>query len=325
MPWRQGSERVRYFQSPQRRERYPVGMQGLIVSVHPIVLAVPGRVVALELRVTAPANGSNLPIILLSHGHGPSHFVSSLYGYAPLANAFAARGFAVIQPTHLDAKLLGLRETDHPDAPLFPRSRAEDMHRILDGLDAIEAAAPMIAGRLDRARVAVVGHSMGGHTASVLLGARHPELEGLAEPRIKAGVILAGVGRGDALTAHAAEHYPFFRTIDFSTMTTPALVVTGDADASAHLTTAGPAWHADPFVLAPAPKTLLTLFGAKHGLGGVAGYDLAETDDADPARVAVVQDVTAAYLRGVLDADDRAWADAQRSLTIGRIESKPGR
>ena len=105
-------------------------------------------------------------------------------------------------------------------------------------------------------------------------------------------------------------------------MATPALVVSGDADASPHLTTAGPAWHADPFVLAPAPKTLLTLFGAKHGLGGVAGYDLAETDDADPARVAVVQDVTAAYLRSVLDADGRAWADAQRSLTIGRIDSK---
>ena len=61
---------------------------------------------------------------------------------------------------------------------------------------------------------------------------------------------------------------------------------------------------------------------AKHGLGGVAGYDLAETDDADPARVAVVQDVTAAYLRSVLDADGRAWADARRSLTIGRIDSK---
>jgi hypothetical protein len=48
----------------------------------------------------------------------------------------------------------------------------------------------------------------------------------------------------------------------------------------------------------------------------------AETDDADPARVAVVQDVTAAYLRSVLDGDGRAWADAQRSLTIGRIDSK---
>jgi predicted dienelactone hydrolase len=322
MTWRQGRERVRFLQSPHRRERYPVGMQSLIVSIHPIVLAVPGRAVDLELRVTAPTEGSNLPIILLSHGHGPSHFVSSLYGYAPLANAYAARGFAVIQPTHLDANLLGLRETDHPDAPLFPRSRAEDMHRILDGLDAIEAAAPMIAGRLDRARVAVVGHSMGGHTASVLLGAHHPEFRDLAEPRIKAGVILAGVGRGDAVSPYAAEHYPFFRTIDFSTMTAPALVVTGDADASPHLTTAGPAWHADPFVLAPSPKTLLTLFGAKHGLGGVAGYDLAETDDADPARVAVVQELTTAYLRSVLDADSRAWADAQRSLTIGRIDSK---
>jgi hypothetical protein len=38
----------------------------------------------------------------------------------------------------------------------------------------------------------------------------------------------------------------------------------------------------------------LTPIGGKHGLGGLAGYDLAETDDADPARVAVVQHVTAA-------------------------------
>ena len=35
----------------------------------------------------------------------------------------------------------------------------------------------------------------------------------------------------------------------------------------------------DPYALAPAPKSLLTVFGAEHGLGGIAGYDLAETTD----------------------------------------------
>ena len=73
---------------------------------------------------------------------------------------------------------------------------------------------------------------MGGHTASVLLGARHKDPHGgtevnLAEHRIKAGVLLAAPGIGDALSKHAAEHYSFFSTIDFSKMTTPALVVAG--------------------------------------------------------------------------------------------------
>ena len=193
----------------------------------------PAAPVDLQVRVSAPATGSGLPVILLSHGHGPSNHLSSLNGYAPLANFWAAHGFAVIQPTHLDSATLGLREADDPEAPLYWRSRARDMTRILDQLDVIEAAVPQLPGRLDRSRVAVAGHSMGGHTASLLLGARLTDPRdgadvNLAEPRITAGVLLAAPGRGgDALNEFAAEHYSFFSTVDFSAMTTPALVVAG--------------------------------------------------------------------------------------------------
>jgi predicted dienelactone hydrolase len=45
----------------------------------------------------------------------------------------------VIQPTHLDSTALGLRDMDLPDAPLFWRDRATDMHYILDHLDELEA------------------------------------------------------------------------------------------------------------------------------------------------------------------------------------------
>src|SRR5690606_8097504 len=263
---------------------------------------------------------------------GPSNYVSSLYGYAPLANYFAAHGFVVIQPTHLDSKTLPFRGSDHPEAPLFWRSRAEDMTRILDQLDAIEGAVAALAGRLDRGKVAVLGHPMGGHTASVLLGARHKEPNDgaevrLTEPRIKAGVLLAAPGRGDALSEYTAENYPFFSSIDFSTMTAPTLVVAGDKDHSTLLTTAGAAWHADPYVLSPSPKSLLNLFDAEHGLGGVAGYDLAETTDDSPARVAAVQRLAWAYLRSQLVPGDPAWTDAQEALgdgagALGRVESK---
>ncbi|MFF3580876.1 alpha/beta hydrolase family protein [Streptomyces mirabilis] len=303
-----------------------------VLSVSPVVLPAPGRAVDLEVRVSAPVTGSDLPVILLSHGQGYSNHLSSLNGYAPLANFWAARGFVVIQPTHLSSSTLSL-DPATPGGPLHWRSRAEDMTRILDRLDVIEAAVPQLLGRLDHDKVAVAGHSMGGHTASLLLGARLTDPDdgtevNLAEPRIKAGVLLAAPGRGgDAVTEFVAENYSFFSTMDFSKMTTPTLVVAGDKDASTHLTVRGPDWHADPYFLSPGPKSLLTLFDAEHGLGGVSGYDVAETTDENPERVAAVQRLTWAYLRTELHPGDSAWQAARDALTadpdpLGRVESK---
>jgi fermentation-respiration switch protein FrsA (DUF1100 family) len=303
-----------------------------VISYTPVVLSPSGRPVDLELRVSMPASGGDLPTILLSHGHGPSNYVSSFYGYGPLVDFYAAHGFAVIQPTHLDSATLGLRAADHPEAPLYWRSRAEDMSFILDHLNDIEAAVPQLSGRLDRSKVAVVGHSMGGHTASVLLGARFDDPNDgstvdLVEPRIKAGVILAGPGSGDRLAPPAATSYPVLRTTDFSTMSAPALIVRGDADDLTHLTLYGPAWLEDPYKLAPAPKSQLVLFGGEHGLGGISAYDAAETTDENPARVALVQHVTCAYLRSALNTDDTAWQEAVDNLAdtpepLGRVETR---
>ncbi|MCX4238504.1 alpha/beta hydrolase family protein [Streptomyces ortus] len=304
-----------------------------VLSYSPVVLSVPGRPVDLRVRVSAPATGTGLPVILLSHGHGGSNHLSSLHGYAPLADFWAARGFMVLQPTHLSSRMLSDVLAGAPGGPFFWRSRAEDMSHILDRLDVIEAAVPQLAGRVDHGKVAVAGHSLGGFTAGLLLGARvtdpdSGEVVDLAEPRIKAGVLLAAPGRGgDALNGPMAKGIPFFKVVDFSTMSTPALVVAGDKDDSRHFTDMGPDWHADPYTLAPGPKTLLTLFDAEHGLGGIAGYDVAETTDENPARVAAVGRLTAAYLRTRFHPGDDAWREAQDALTggaepWGRVESK---
>ena len=312
-------------------EKLPVGAAAPFICISPVVLPAPGRALDLQLRVSAPMTGRDLPVILLSHGQGRSNHLSSLNGYGPLANFWAAHGFVVIQPTHLSSKSLNLKPGT-PGAPLFWRSRVEDMKRILDRLDVIETFVPDLRGRLDPGRIAVAGHSMGGHTASMLLGARLTDPEDgtevdLAEPRIKAGVLLAAPGAGGAdLSAFAAENYGFFRNPSFAEMTTPALVVVGDNDVSPHLTVRGADWHADPYVLSKGPKCLLTLFGGEHGLGGVAGYDVAETTDESPERVAAVQRLSWAYLRSALYPDDRAWSAACAALeglqALGRVECK---
>jgi hypothetical protein len=214
------------------------------------------------------------------------------------------------------------------------------MKAILDRLDEVEkAAGELLGGKsvvLDRERVAVAGHSMGSHTASVLMGMtlRDPESGGeiitdLAEPetRIKAGVLLAGLGDGggDALSEWGCANLPFHREVSFAGMATPCLVVVGDADESAHLTTRGWKWHADPYYLAPGPKDLLTLFGGDHCFG-ISGYDAKETVGESTERVAAVQRMTTAYLRGVLFSEEEGWCEATEALreigSIGVVESK---
>ncbi|MFI8876806.1 alpha/beta hydrolase family protein [Streptomyces sp. NPDC055243] len=310
-----------------------LGPPAPVLSFSPVVLSVPGRPVDLQIRVTAPATGTDLPVILLSHGHGNSNHLSSLNGYAPLANLWAEHGFVVIQPTHLSSKTLSHLHADTPGAPMFWRSRAEDMTHIIDRLDVIENAVPQLAGRIDHDSIAAAGHSLGGFTVGLLLGARVTDPDDgqeadFFEPRIKQGVLLAAPGRGgDILTGVMAERVPVFRTIDFSAMATPTLVVAGDKDDSRHFTEMGPDWHADPYHLAPGPKTLLTLVDAEHGLGGISGYDAAETTDENPERVTALARLTAAYLRTQFHPDDDAWQQAQHALTtgpdaFGRVESK---
>ncbi|MDF5754265.1 alpha/beta fold hydrolase [Spongiactinospora sp. TRM90649] len=291
-----------------------------IISAKPVVLPAPGRGENLRVRVSAPADGHDLPIIVFSHGFG-----WSMDGYGPLVDHWAAHGFVVIQPTHLDSRTLNL-PPDDPRTPLIWRFRVEDMKRVLDHLDLIEAAVPGLSGRLDRTRIAVAGHSWGAQTASMLLGARvlGPTAEDMSDSRITAGVLLAIPGQGGAdLTPFAAEHFPFMNP-DFAHMTTPALVVAGDRDQSL-LSVRGPDWFTDPYLLSPGAKSLLTLFAAEHSLGGIPGYHVAETTDENPERVALIQRLTTAYLRNAFDPEDSGWQAARAALLestdpLGRVE-----
>lgn len=301
-----------------------------VISIAPLVLRAPGRAVDLDLKISAPITGENLPILLLSHGHGQSMYLSSRRGYNPLVDFYAARGFVVIQPTHQDSKALGL-DPAGPEGALFWRSRAQDMKLILDNLDEIEAQAPGIAGRLDRNRIVAAGHSMGGHTVGMLLGmvVNDPvsgDQVSLRDERVKAGVMLAPPGLGKDIAAFAGGHYPVLGTTTYDAMTGTGLVVAGDKDQHPNFSERHD-WRADAYTFSPGSKSLLTLYGAEHSLGGVSGYDVAEATDADPERLGLVQRLTWAYLRSAVYPEDTAWADASAAMSAhqpfqGRIDSK---
>ncbi|PYF98890.1 Chlorophyllase enzyme [Georgenia satyanarayanai] len=276
-----------------------------IVSVKPVPVPTTGRGVDLEVKVTAPVSGGQLPVIVFSHGNA-----WSLDGYGPLVDRWAAAGFIVVQPTHLDSRRHGIGIDDPRFASIW-RTRIADLHAVLDGLDDVLDRAAPVTARVDRDRVAVVGHSWGGQTAGAILGAGVLDADGnpgesFIHPAAAAGVLIGTTGTGDSLTAFAREHLPFMRP-DYSTMTTPALIVAGGRDQSA-MSTRGPDWFTDAYHLSPAPKRLLTIAEAEHTFGGVAGEKVAETTDEDPARVAFVADAVSAYLLDVLDREAGPWA-----------------
>lgn len=296
-----------------------------VLSMAPLLLNAPERGADLHIRATAPANGETLPVIIFSHGNGQSHDA-----YGPLVDYWAAHGFVVLQPTHLDSRRIGL-SLDDPRRPQLWRWREDDLVRVLDQLDHIEREVPFLHGRIDRSRIAVAGHSWGAQTASTLLGATHPDPDtgsvvNRKDLRIKTGVLFTVPGRGgEDLTEHAARAFPFMHA-DFSAMTTPALIIAGDRDQSS-LTTRGPDWWRDAFDLSPSPKALFTVFDGEHSLGGIPGYEARETTDERPERVAAIQRLSTAFLHSSLFQGDPAWDAERKALASsaapeGRIESK---
>ena len=294
-----------------------------VVSVYPVSLEAPGRGADLHVRVSAPVSGTGLPILVFSHGTG-----SSALGYGPLTDFWAAQGFVVIQATHLDSRLVSVPPED-PRIPTIWRYRVEDDVRILDHLDELEGAVPGLAGRTDRGRITVAGHSFGGQTVGSLLGLRvpadgSPEGEDHLDARVRAGVLLATAGEGGDNLTDFAKRLPYMHP-SFAHLSTPTLVVAGDRD-DLPFTVSGPAWCMQPYHRSPGAEALLTLFGAEHSLGGIAGYDAAETTDENPDRVALLQQVTWAYLRHALDIEQDSWRTVQDALSrphpLGHLDLK---
>ena len=294
-----------------------------IISVKPVVLPAPGRGDDLQVRVSAPVDGTDLPIVVLAHGFG-----GSMTYYDPLVDHWAANGFVVVQPTFLDSRSLGLTPADprYADISTF---RVQDVQRVLDDLEVLLTAVPGLVERASLDRIAVAGHSWGAQTVGMLLGARVLDADGqpgpnLSDPRVKAGVLFAATGfGGDNLTPFALENFGSFMSPDFEELTTPFLTVAGDADQSL-LGKRGPDWFTDVHHHSPGSRALLTLSGGEHSLGGIHAYNATDTTDESPERVALIRRVAWAFLRDALGVDDVAWKQVQAEdlSPIGRLDVK---
>lgn len=223
----------------------------------------------LAVRVSAPAAGAALAVVIFSHGHGFSRD-----DYQPLAEHWAANGFVVIQPTHADARVL-----DHayggPGRPVDVwLQRIRELGWLVDHLDAVAALSPELADRLGAGPVIVAGHSFGAHTAQALMGARIGDGCGgwlsFRHPRLAGAILLCGPGLGADLSPAWADRS--YLQVDWREMAGPVLVVAGDQDAPGVMSGRDWDWRCDPYRLAaPGGKHLLVLAGAGHYLGGALG------------------------------------------------------
>ena len=296
-----------------------------IVFVGPVADPAPDRGADLQVRISAPAAGTALPVIVLAHGFG-----LDMNSYDPLVEFWVANGFVVIQPTFLDSLTLGLAPEDSR-YPLIWRTRIDDLNRVIDQVETLVDALPGLAVRVDTKRLAVAGHSWGGQSVSMLLGARVIGENGrpgddATNPRVKAGVLLATPGTGgDDLTPFARENLSFMSP-DFDHVSSPTLVVAGDHDQSP-LTTRGPDWFTDVYRQSPGAESLVTVYGGEHSLGGIHAYGSTDTTDESPERVDLIRRTTTAFLQQALGIDGTAWDRERAALAdavapAGRIDSK---
>jgi len=139
-------------------------------------------------RDATPAAGLH-PLVVVSHGFG-----GNWRNEAWLADRLAGAGYVVAAPNHP-----GTTTADRSPAEAAALwKRPGDLGAVVDRLLADEA----VAGRVDPARIAAIGHSLGGWTVVEIAGGRFdPELfrSACADPAIRtiACQVIAEIGRPD--------------------------------------------------------------------------------------------------------------------------------
>lgn len=243
----------------------------------------------LHLRVTYPAAGGTLPVIVFSpHSGGCKEH------YAPLMEHWASRGYACVQPDHSDAGRTGRDVLDFSNR----WERVADMTFVIDRLPQIQAVLADARVELDPDRIGGAGNLYGADTVQLAAGMKvyppeGPPIGGARDRRLRAIVVLTGQGRGQGLTE-----------MSWGSLELPMLVVAGTLQPSRR-TGNDPEWRTEPFRSSPAgDKYLLRVQGLGHALAGLA----IPPREADERLAGIVLTATTAFWDAYLREDRDARA-----------------
>jgi predicted dienelactone hydrolase len=206
------------------------------VSTRNVVLEDRARGRTLASTVWWPASRDTpAPLVVQTHG-----FLANRTGGAYVARHLASRGYVVIAATHPTTTLFAHGGPKVEDVVKQPGDVRFLIDRVLGADTGITALPP-----IDRTHIAVMGHSLGGLTAT--LAAFHPRLR---DPRIAAAISIAG--------PLAMFQPAFFRTADV-----PFLMIAGTGDVVID-------YRRNAYVtLERVPRSTLVLIGG----GSHAGFD----------------------------------------------------
>ena len=268
----------------------------------------------LEMTVRYPvvdANASDrFPLVVFSHGAGGSRAA-----FPDLTVHWASHGYIVVLPTHADS--IELRRRKGEDlSPLArdlnslvrdvrPLDRLADVVFLLDSIGTLEARIPGLrgkdgAGRVDRKRIGVAGHSAGALTTQMAAGVKMRgvspgamlEARSVGDPRIGAAILISGQGTTNRM----------FTDQSWNELSKPLMVLTGSKDYAA-ISNETPASRREPFEKAkPGDKYLVFIEGATHssyqGRGPALRLDREQPSDIE---LKMITNVTAAATLAFLD------------------------
>jgi dienelactone hydrolase len=269
------------------------------IEATPVILTLhdPARDKDLDVRVSWPIDGDSLPLVIFSHGND-----GSMLAYDPLITHWVSYGYVLIQPDHLDSYLVPIE--DRADEFEDWEDRIQDVVFILDSLDQIEADIPVIAGRIDRNRIGMAGHSFGAHTTQMVCGAVTTSNVSYLDSRLRAALMISPQGIGDQLGENSWDGF-----------TNPMMVITGTNDEGRD---GQPwTWRMDPYNHAPANgvKHAVVIDGAYHNFGDIYGIGYLPYPP-DPVQVSYVRSASTAFL----DAYIKELPEAQAYLASDDME-----
>lgn len=263
-------------------------------------------------RIAWPKEGRRLPVVVFSHGA-----YSSREWYLPITDRWAAAGYLVISPTHMDSTTRSGRRGAPPD-PAWWTSRLEDVQATVRDLPKLVRSVPGLAERVDLDHLVMTGHSFGGMVAQTMGGATWFDPDrgitvSSAIPNVRAVVIVSGAGRLP----------PRVRDTDWGTLRVPAFVSVGTNDLK-QTEISGLTWRSEPYEFAPpGDKFLLTLDGADHYLGGTIGRDDVPRDPQGERYVAAFARTSIAFLDGYVKGNRAALRWLRAEAKRERLDDEP--